>query len=107
MSHLIAQRTATAGMGDLRRVLVPTHTFETEGEFYGEEFKIRVEYQHDLDGPTLVKIEAYREEPVAYGPDGRYQPHLRRHSADITTLLTESQRQELAREIVESLAQAE
>lgn len=107
MAHFTAPSPAPAGINDLLRAFVHTHTFETEGEFYGEPFKMRIEYQFDLDDLTLIKIEAYREEPVTYGSDGRYRPHVQRHSADLTRLLTESQRRELNREIVESLAQAE
>jgi len=81
--------------------------FETEGEFYGEWFKIRVEYQNDLDGPTIDQVQVYRDEKVAYDPDGQYRPHEERHIADFTALLTESQRLALTREIHDALAQDE
>lgn len=99
--------TSRAGSTGLQPFHHHTHEFVTEGEFYGEWFKIRVEYQNDLDGPAIDRVLVYRDEKVAYDPDGRYRPHEERHIADFTVLLTESQRMELTREINDMLTQIE
>jgi hypothetical protein len=81
--------------------------FETEGEFYGEWFKILVEYQHDIDDVVLTRIQVYRDENVAYDPNGQYRPHVERHTVDVSQLFTEEQRLELSRALRDALAQIE
>lgn len=84
------------------------HEFETTLELAGADLPALITYELDpSDGhPLIEKVEVARVEVKQYGSDGQYNPHVKRHTADVTSLLEEWQLTVFEGQIEDSLAAA-